>query len=305
MSRKKGDCKKNKIVLLQADIVKVDADCVVNPTNEMMIPGILGVSHDIFEAAGVDKLSKACKKIGHCPEGKSVVTPGFKLSAKFIIHTNSPHWTGGSMNEAILLRQCYESALELAEQCKCKTIAFPLIAAGAHRYPIKEAWKVAITTINDYQKSHDIKVIFALKDTYTYTCGLEVLKELRSAMFNEVLKDIDGKALLNCINKLKKIKKIKWVSPGRDGNVIIMGYPDYPPEVYELFSSFPDYIEPSDVWSNKLPRDMTVEEVIGELKFIMRGERFCDGLIASYIESGSMLSMAMRIYKEWEEYKNQ
>lgn len=97
-----------------------------------------GVCGAIFKEAGYNELTDACTKIGHCDTGNAVITPGFQLKAKYIIHAVGPQWHGGSHNKEHLLRKCYQTALLLARDNGCKSIGFPLISSGIYGYPKKE-----------------------------------------------------------------------------------------------------------------------------------------------------------------------
>lgn len=127
------------------DITRLGTDAIVNAANTALLPGG-GVCGAIFAAAGYDELDEACRKIGHCATGSAVITPGFRLKARHIIHTAGPVWNGGNSNEPALLRSSYRSSLELAAQNGCRSVAFPLISAGIYGYPADLAWETAVST---------------------------------------------------------------------------------------------------------------------------------------------------------------
>jgi O-acetyl-ADP-ribose deacetylase (regulator of RNase III) len=122
------------IHIVKKGITKLDVDCVVNAANEGLWAGG-GVCGAIFREAGYDKLEEACREIGHCDTGSVVITPGFELKAKYIIHAVGPRWQGGNEDEDWLLRKCYMIAMLLAKDNGCKSIGFPLISSGIFGYP--------------------------------------------------------------------------------------------------------------------------------------------------------------------------
>ena len=160
--------------IIRDDITHVKADAVVNAANEQLRRGG-GVCGAIFAAAGKDKLQRACDKIGHCDTGSAVITPGFKLSARYVIHAVGPIWQGGNHGERELLASCYRSALELAAKHHCRSIAFPLISAGIYGYPHREALQVAQEQIRSFLDTHEMDVTLVLYDPSV----MEIADDLR------------------------------------------------------------------------------------------------------------------------------
>ena len=152
----------DKLEIVKADITTLKVDAVVNSAHESLLGGD-GVDGAIHEAAGL-QLHEECKKLNGCEIGKAKITRGYKLPAKYIIHTVGPHWQGGSKNEAKFLASCYKDSLELARKYKIKTVAFPSISTGAFGYPIKRASLVSLKTVIDFlTKDNEIeKVILVL-----------------------------------------------------------------------------------------------------------------------------------------------
>ena len=147
--------------LIKNDITTMHTDAIVNAANSRLAPGG-GVCGAIFAAAGFQKLDQACRAIGRCPTGQAVITDGFALPAKSIIHTVGPIWQGGGRKEAELLHSCYQNSLLLAEQHHCASIAFPLISAGIFGYPKSEAFRIAVDSIRKFLESHEMEVILVL-----------------------------------------------------------------------------------------------------------------------------------------------
>ncbi|MEA3490108.1 MAG: O-acetyl-ADP-ribose deacetylase [Candidatus Omnitrophota bacterium] len=131
-----------KIVIEQGDITKEDVDVIVNAANTGLKGGG-GVDGAIHRAAGPTVMDE-CRRIGACPTGEAVITNAGNLKARKIIHTPGPVWHGGSANEPELLRNCYKNSLDLAEENRLKTIAFPAISTGIYGYPVEDAARIAI-----------------------------------------------------------------------------------------------------------------------------------------------------------------
>ena len=162
--------------LKKGDITKLDADVIVNAANGRLAPGG-GVCGAIFSAAGYDQLDQACRKLGGCETGSAVITPGFALPARHVIHAVGPVWQGGKRNEAQLLGSCYTCSLELALKNRCKSIAFPLISSGIYGYPKEEAFQIAISAIRHFLEKHDMEVYLVLFDQETYQLGQRLMEE--------------------------------------------------------------------------------------------------------------------------------
>ena len=133
------------LTVLQADITLLAVDAIVNAANNSLLGGG-GVDGAIHRAAGPDLLS-ACEALGGCATGAAKLTPGFRLPARFVIHTVGPVWHGGDRGEAELLASCYRQSLQLAQAHKLATVAFPCISTGVYGYPIEAAAVIAVTTV--------------------------------------------------------------------------------------------------------------------------------------------------------------
>lgn len=141
------------IKVMQADITTLAVDAIVNAANSTLLGGG-GVDGAIHRAAGPD-LKEHCRTLGGCPTGEAKITPGFKLKAKWVIHTVGPVWRGGNRNEATLLANCYRNSLMLALEHGARTIAFPSISTGAYGYPKEEAAKIAVSVMREYDSQFD------------------------------------------------------------------------------------------------------------------------------------------------------
>lgn len=151
------------LTFIRDDIARLSVDAIVNPSNTKLVPGG-GVSAAIFAAAG-DLLRAACEAIAACPVGHSVLTPGFGLKAKYVIHCCPPVRRNGSEQENELLRSCYRTALELAQQKNLTSIAFPLLGAGHCGFPPETALQIAVSEISAFLENNEISVTLVLFDS--------------------------------------------------------------------------------------------------------------------------------------------
>ncbi len=138
------------IKVIQYDITQLDVDIVVNAANTSLLGGD-GVDGAIHRAAGPELLA-ACRKLGGCPTGEARITPGFRLVAKWVIHTPGPVWHGGNHGEPQLLESCYRSSFRLAKEAKVRSIAFPCISTGVYGYPKEQAARIALKVMHEYGK---------------------------------------------------------------------------------------------------------------------------------------------------------
>src|SRR5881392_4144986 len=151
-----------KIEIARGDITKLDVDAIVNAANTTLLGGG-GVDGAIHRAAGSELLAE-CQTLGGCRPGEAKITRGYRLPARYVIHTVGPIWRGGKRGEPEILANCYRSSLQIAVENGIKTIAFPAISCGAYGYPLQEAAQIAVKTTREFLTGEDKidKVIFVL-----------------------------------------------------------------------------------------------------------------------------------------------
>ena len=167
--------------MIRNDITKMKTDAIVNAANRSLLGGG-GVDGAIHRAAGPELLAE-CRTLGGCETGEAKITKGYRLPARYVIHTVGPVWHGGSGGEKELLSACYRNSLKLAAENGCESIAFPMISAGAYGYPKDQALNVAVEEITRFLLDHEMMV-------YLVVYGHEALQTGRK-LFREIQEYID------------------------------------------------------------------------------------------------------------------
>jgi O-acetyl-ADP-ribose deacetylase (regulator of RNase III) len=145
------------ITAIRADITTLAVDAIVNAANRALAPGG-GVCGAIFAAAGPE-LVDACEALGGCETGDAKVTPGFRLPARWIVHTVGPVWHGGGQHEAELLASCYRRSVDVARDTGARSIAFPAISTGIFGYPSEAAAEIAVRTLQACAGDLDVELV--------------------------------------------------------------------------------------------------------------------------------------------------
>jgi len=166
---------KDRIELIKGDITTIDAEAIVNAANNSLLGGG-GVDGAIHCAAGPDLLTE-CKTLNGCETGKSKITRGYNLKARYVIHTVGPVWYGGYRDEDSLLASCYQTSLALAKENRIKTVAFPGISTGAYRFPKDLAAIIAINETKRFlsKNKYPEKVIFVVFSDKDFEIYREIL----------------------------------------------------------------------------------------------------------------------------------
>lgn len=164
--------------IVRNDITNMRVDAIVNTANPRPVIG-RGTDSAIHRKAG-PALLQARKEIGDIAPGHSVATPAFDLPAKYVLHTVGPAWIDGNHHETELLRQAYDAALQLAEEKKCESVAFPLMAAGSYGFPKDKALSVAIQAFTDFLMTSDMMIYLVVFNSKAYTLAGGLFADLKS-----------------------------------------------------------------------------------------------------------------------------
>ena len=164
--------------IIRNDITKVEADAIVNTANpDSEVGG--GTDWAIHTTAG-PKLLEDRKKIGRIDVGQSVATPAYDLPAKYVLHTVSPVWIDGQNNEEQLLRKAYDTTLVLADELECKSVAFPLMAAGTYGFPQSVALQIAVQAFTQFLLDHEMQIFLVLFNSEAFSNAGSIFSDLKS-----------------------------------------------------------------------------------------------------------------------------
>lgn len=206
--------------IIRNDITKLNTDAIVNAANSELLAGG-GVCGAIFTAAGYENLQEECNKIGHCNIGDAVITNGYNMPCKYIIHTVGPIYGQNPKEEENQLYSCYKSSLNLAKDKGLSSIAFPLISSGIYGYPKADALKIATRAIKDFLQDNEMDIYLVVYDRKAF--------EISNKLFDEVQSYIDETLVKTDSERKINICQTEMLSEDLDRNV-------YPCKMADSFS---------------------------------------------------------------------
>lgn len=163
------------LIMLQGDITKMKVDAIANAAKPSLLGGG-GVDGCIHQAAGPELLAE-CRALGGCTTGNAKITNAYSLPCKYIVHTVGPIWKGGTYGEHEKLASCYLTSLALMAEKSCKTVAFPLISAGTYGYPKEQAIRIAVDSIQEFLREHEMTVYLIFFDEGSSQIGKKLFAD--------------------------------------------------------------------------------------------------------------------------------
>lgn len=179
--------------IVRQDITKMRVDAIVNTTNAEMV-GYSGVDLAVHEGAGPE-LDAECRRLAPLGLGTAKITGGYRLDAKYIIHTSGPVWQGGLEGESIILKSCYVESLNLAVANGCQSVAFPLISSGTYGYPKDQVLKFAIQVITEFLLDHELTVYICVFDRTSYEFSKKLFSEISEIIDDNYVDDYEAEAI--------------------------------------------------------------------------------------------------------------
>lgn len=225
--------------IIRDDITKSETDAIVNAANSKLLEGG-GVCGAIFSAAGKENLQKECNKIGYCGIGEAVITKGYNLKAKYVIHTVGPIYGQNPENEEKQLYSCYQASLKLAKKKRIKSIAFPVISSGIYGYPKAEAIKIATRAIKDFLAENEMDVRLVVYDQKTFQISEKLFKDVQS-FIDEKLIIVEKRSQIAEVESKKRPDIAEgWTLTFKDADDGIWGAPCPSPTYSATYSDADD-----------------------------------------------------------------
>lgn len=191
--------------IIRNDLTKMNTDAIVTSANPSLVPGG-GVCTAVFKAAGYDALLTECGRIGKCKTGSAVITKGYALSARYIIHTVGPVYSDGNHGEPKLLYSCYKSSLKLAKKHKLNSIAFPLISSGIYGYPKAEALQIATKAIVDFLAKNEMDIYLVVYDKDSFEVSNKLFSDVKEYIDSNIIREEAYQSRLNEELYVKRIR---------------------------------------------------------------------------------------------------
>ena len=238
--------------IIRNDIVCMEVDAIVNAANPELKQGG-GVCGRIFYAAGELEMTKACDAIGSCEPGSAVITPGFNLPAKFVIHTVGPIWQDGNHGEEQVLRSAYRSSLELARKHGLQSVAFPLISSGVYGYPYEEAFAIALDEINRFLFHHDLDVTLVMFDQTAFALGFKLRSDIESYIDDHYVDEHLDR------NRRRELNR-PWAQPVITHEML--REPEKPRPKHDQIHSLPSIYEPGFQGKLDFPKEKTFSQAV-------------------------------------------
>lgn len=215
----------NFIYVLKGDITTIKTDAVIIGSTENLSP-VGADSNAVFQKAGYSQISDLCKQQKKCETGYAYITPGYNLSNKYIILTVCPLMKDGNQSEIKLLYEAYTNALKLAKANNCRSVAFSLLSVGIYRFPVKQAWNIAIRACIDFlkkNKNYHMNIYFPITDEYLRNEGINCMSEIVKKEYDNIESNRTGIEIHIAYDK--NIARATLCHP-----FIYSIYPEFPPQ---------------------------------------------------------------------------